>query len=277
MKKYLSIFNVQTLLILLICLLSCYFSLRFRLSLFIDFLIIGIIIAFPLTFSLRVAFRRRERALQYLSLFKASLQSVVYAFGNSKLDEDKKTEIKSIAGNVTDELIEYLLRNKHDATAVQKASHAIYTFVQVNRENMKSTFSVKILLFLFRINESIEFLLATRRHNIPWGPKAIVLFAIYVFAVFYPASLLHRTGFTVPFWYVFAMTSLKSLFLISFYNIQKMLEDPFNQNSPDGIRLNDFQFVYQPEPIVVVMPKEKNKEKEKEQSKEIEQSEEEEE
>jgi len=73
------------------------------------------------------------------------------------------------------------------------------------------------------------------------------------------------------------MTSLKSLFLISFYNIQKMLEDPFNQNSPDGIRLNDFQFVYQPEPIVVVMPKEKNKEKEKEQSKEIEQSEEEEE
>jgi hypothetical protein len=223
-----------------------------------------------------VAFRRRERALQYLSLFKASLQSVVYAFGNSKLDEDKKTEIKSIAGSVTDELIEYLSRNKHDATAVQKASHAIYTFVQVNRENMKSTFSVKILLFLFRINESIEFLLATRRHSIPWGPKAIVLFAIYVFAVFYPASLLHQTGFNVPFWYVFTMTSAKSLFLISFYNIQKMLEDPFNQNSPDGIRVNDFQFVYQPEPVIVITPKEKDK-KEKEQSKEIEQSEEDEE
>lgn len=269
MKKYFSIFNVQTLLIVLVCLLSCYISLRFRLSIFIDFLILGIIIAFPLTFSLRVAFRRRERALQYLSLFKASLQSVVYAFGNSKLDEDKKTEIKSIARNVTDELIEYLLRNKHDATAVQKASHAIYTFVQVNRENMKSTFSAKVLLFLFRINESIEFLLATRRHNIPWGPKAIVLFAIYVFAVFYPASLLHRTGFTVPGWYVFTMTSVKSLFLISFYNIQKMLEDPFNQNSPDGIRLNDFQFVYQPEPVIVVMPKEKDEEKEKEQSKEV--------
>jgi Kef-type K+ transport system membrane component KefB len=276
MKKYLSIFNIQTLLILLFSLLSCYISIRFSLSIFIDFLILGIIIAFPLTFSLRVAFRRRERALQYLSLFKASLQSVVYAFGNSKLDEDKKTEIKSIAGSVTDELIEYLSRNKHDATAVQKASHAIYTFVQVNRENMKSTFSVKILLFLFRINESIEFLLATRRHSIPWGPKAIVLFAIYVFAVFYPASLLHQTGFNVPFWYVFTMTSAKSLFLISFYNIQKMLEDPFNQNSPDGIRVNDFQFVYQPEPVIVITPKEKDK-KEKEQSKEIEQSEEDEE
>jgi Kef-type K+ transport system membrane component KefB len=269
MKKYLSIFNIQTLIVFLVCLISCYISLTFRLSIFIDFLILGIIIAFPLTFSLRVAFRRRERALQYLSLFKASLQSVVYAFGNSKLDETSKTEIKSIANDITDQLIDYLLRNKHDAAAVQKASHAIYTFVQVNRENLKSTFSAKVLLFIFRINESIEFLLATRRHNIPWGPKAIVLFAIYVFAVFYPASLLHKTGFNVPFWYVLTMTSAKSLFLISFYNIQKMLEDPFNQNSPDGIRLYDFQFVYQPEPVVAIMPKKNDEEKKKKQSNEV--------
>jgi len=264
MKKYLSIFNVQTLIITILSVLSSYVCLTFKLSVFVDFLILGIIIIFPITFSLRVAFRRRERALQYLSLFKASLQSVVYAFGNSKLDEEKKTQIKNIANNISDELIEYLARNKHDASIVQNESHTIYTFVQSNKESFKNTFSVKILLFLFRMNESIEFLLATRRHTIPWGPKVIVLVAIYAFVIFYPASLLYTTGFTVPFWYVLAMTGGKAIFLISFYNIQGMLEEPFNQNSPDGIRLNDFRFDYQPEPVIVITPKEKASKKEKE-------------
>jgi hypothetical protein len=96
MKKYLSIFNIQTLLVIILSLLSSYVCLQWKLTIFLDFLIVGIVIAFPLTFSFSVAFRRRERALQYLSLFKASLQSVVYAFGNSKLDEDKKTKIKNL-------------------------------------------------------------------------------------------------------------------------------------------------------------------------------------
>lgn len=264
MKKYLTIFNIHTLVISIICVLSSYISLNFQLSTFIDYLILGIIIIFPITFSLRVAFRRRERALQYLSLFKGALQSLVYAFGNSKLDNEKKTEFKNIANNVSNELIEYLARNKHEASAVQNASHTIYAFIQTNKESFKSTFSVKILLFLFRINESIEFLLATRRHTIPWGPKVIVLVAIYVFVIFYPASLLYITGFTVSFWYVLAMTGGKAIFLISFYNIQGMLEDPFDQNSPDGIRLNDFRFDFQPEPVVVITPKEKIPKKEKE-------------
>jgi hypothetical protein len=264
MKKYLSIFNIQTLLVIILSLVSSYVCLQWKINIFLDFLIVGIVIAFPLTFSLRVAFRRRERALQYFSLFKASLQSVVYALGKTKLDEDKKTEFKNIAADISDELIEYLLGNKDDASAVQSASHRIYTFIQTNSENIKSTVSQKILLFIFRVNESIEFLLATRRHGIPWGPKAIVLFGIYMFVIFYPASLLHRAGFAVSLWYIFVMTASKALFLISFYNIQGMLEDPFNQNSPDGIRVNDYRFTYQPEPVITLKEKISKKEKETE-------------
>ena len=39
------------------------------------------------------------------------------------------------------------------------------------------------------------------------------------------------------------MTVSKALVLIFLYNIQNLLEDPFNQNSPDGIRLDDFKFL----------------------------------
>jgi len=49
-------------------------------------------------------------------------------------------------------------------------------------------------------------------------------------------------GTELQMWNLVFMTGFKVLFLISFYNVQVLMEDPFNQNSPDGIRLNDFQF-----------------------------------
>jgi hypothetical protein len=240
-KKYLSIFNLNTIVALAVSMLSCFISLRFHLSLYIDFLILGIVVVFPLTFSLRMAFRRRENALQYLSLFKASLQSLVYAFDASELKDEKKNELKFIVRNISNELIEYLTGNKNDASIVQQSFHSIYLFTERNKSKIGQTFSLKIFLFITRVNESIEFLLATRRHTIPWGPKAIVLFSIYMFAIFYPVGLLNKIGFDESFWYVFAMTGVKVFLLISFFNIQYMLEDPFNQNSPDGIRMNDFR------------------------------------
>jgi hypothetical protein len=262
MKKYLTIFNTHTLLIVVLSLLSSYICVYYHLKVYIDFLTLDLVIIFPITFSMRVAFRRRERALQYLSLFKASLQSLVYAVGNSKMEAEKKEEIKNIAGNLSNELIEYLARKKNDASAVQDASHTIYIFLRTNKAGVKTTFTTKLLLDTRHVNESIEFLLATRRHNIPWGPKFIVLFAIYVYAIFYPASLLN--GSSIPFWDVFAITGIEAFFLVSFYNIQGMLADPFKQTSPDGIRVDDFRFDHRPEPIVVTSKKEESLSEQKE-------------
>src|SRR5689334_25243847 len=117
MRKYLSVFNLQTLIVSSVSLISSGVCLYFQLSIFLDFLILGVMIVFPLTFSLRAAFRRRERALQYLSLFKGSLQSVYYAFQNAKLDPQKKNEFTSVASSLSEKLIQYLL-NGTNVTAV---------------------------------------------------------------------------------------------------------------------------------------------------------------
>ncbi len=242
MKKYLFIFNKQTLLVVMLSLLSSWISLQFQISLYVDFIFLGLFIAFPLTFALREAFRKRERAIQYLSTFSASLQSSFYHFENSKLELDKKLEFKNILINTSGMLIKYLSHKTVDAPTVQKASDAVFTFIRANRADLKSGFSEKLLSFQYRINESIDFLIATKRHHTPWGVRAIILFAVYAFVIFYPASLLGEKGFNVALWYVFAMTVFKSLILISLCNVQMLLEDPFNPNRPDSIRLNDFQF-----------------------------------
>ena len=159
MNKYLSIFNFHTFLVLALSFLSVYVCVRYSLSLYVDFLILGIIIVFPLTFSMRVAFRRRERAIQYLSLFKASLQSILYVLNSTKLEVTEKEEIRNIARKTSDELVEYLLKHKGDAGAVQESSHDIYVFIRSNKGAVKGRVSLKLLIFLTKTNESIEFLL----------------------------------------------------------------------------------------------------------------------
>jgi len=243
MKKYLSIFNFQTVSVISLSLISAYICALYQFSIYFDFLILNFIIIFPLTFSLGMALKRREKAIQFLSLFKASLQSVYYGFQKSKLDIDQKAAFRKIAENLSTQLINYLASGSGNATAVREASHSIFTFTRDNKGSIKSSFSIKVSLFLFRMNESIEFLLATRIHRTPWGPRAISLFGIYFFALFYPASLIHDIGTgNVNFLYVFLSTASKTFILISFYNVQALLENPFNQKGTDGIKLDDFNF-----------------------------------
>ncbi len=241
MKKYLSIFNYQTVSVISVSLVSAYICTLYQFSIYFDFLILNFIIIFPLTFSLGMALKRREKAIQFLSLFKASLQSVYYGFQKSKLDIEQKEAFRKTAENLSSELINYLAGKSGTATTVREASHAIYTFTRDNKNSIKSSFSIKVSLFLFRMNQSIEFLLATRIHRTPWGPRAIALFGIYFFAIFYPASLIHDVGTGhVNFLYIFLSTASKALILISFYNVQALLENPFNQKGTDGIKLSDF-------------------------------------
>jgi len=242
MKKYLPIFNIHTLLILVLSMLCSFISLRFQISIYLDFIFLGVFIAIPLAFTLREAFRRRERAIQYLSAFSAALKSSYFYFEISNLERNEKLKFKNILINVSDKLMQYLSAKTEDASSVQKASDSVFIFMQANKENYKGRFTEKILSFQFRINESIDFLLATKRHHTPWGIRATILFAIYTFVIFYPASLLGGTGFDVALWYVFVMTGFKGFILISLCNVQKLLEDPFDQNSPEAIRLNDFRF-----------------------------------
>jgi len=242
MKKIPGIFNRQTIIILCVALASSVLSLQFQFSIYIDFLILSLIIVFPLTITIKEAFNRREKAIKSYCSLKASMQTLFYMFENENIDPHKKAAFKLILVNLSDSLRKYLSGETEHVQVVLKNSESIARFLKLNTEYIKKPIALKVLNFSHRILAEIEFLLATKRHHTPTGIRAIILFAIYAFVLFYPASLLHETGFDVPLWYVFAMTGFKSVILISIYNAQVQLEDPFSQSSSDGIRLQDFQF-----------------------------------
>jgi hypothetical protein len=243
MKKYLAIFNLRTLVITILALLSCIISFYYQLAVYIDFLILGLMIFFPLTLTIKEAFKRREKALQYFSLFKACLQSVFYSIQNSKLDKEDKDAFRAIAINFSNTLRGYLLSEVDEPTGnVHEAAEQVALFVNKHKKQLKASLAQKILLFLFRLNESMEFLLATKRHQTPKTLRLIVLFSIVLFAVFYPPAVLHDAGTTISLWHLFSLTFLKVFMLISLYNVQRLLENPFSNKGTDGIRVDDFAF-----------------------------------
>ncbi len=242
MKKYSFIFSIHTPVIMLLSLISSWAALYFHFKFYVDFLVIGVIVSFPISFTMREAFRRREKALEYISLFKASLQSLYYCFENSDLDGSKKTAINNILASTSSQLINYLSGKGGDFESVRNIADRIHVFIQENEKDLKKGFSVKMLLFMFRINESLTFLIATKRHPTPWAIRLIILLGVYLFVIFYPASLLSRTGFQVDLWYVFVMTCFKGFIFMCLYNVQDHLVDPFNQYGADGVKLDDFEF-----------------------------------
>lgn len=242
MKKYMSIFNRQTLIILLVALVSSISSLLLQFSIYIDFLILSLIIVFPLTITIKEAFNRREKAIRCYSNLKASLITAYVVIENETIPKEKKAVFKNILLKLSESLKLCLSSDVETVATVQKNTAAISRYIKLNTEYLKKPIALKLLFFSQRILADIEFLLATKRHHTPTGIRSIILIAIYAFVLFYPASLLHETGFDVPAWYVFAMTAFKSVILISLYNAQVQLEDSFNPASPDSIRHEDFQF-----------------------------------
>ena len=63
----------------------------------IDLTLISIAIIFPLVFAIRGAFKRREKALEFLSLHRGAIKTITYFFMNAaKLPDEAKKEIKAI-------------------------------------------------------------------------------------------------------------------------------------------------------------------------------------
>lgn len=260
MKKLALILNLQTAFVMGISLVSAYISLHFQLSIFIDFLILSLIIVFPLTITIRVAFKRREKAIASISEFKASILTVFYAVENCDLEETIKTNFSQLLKDFSEQLNGHLSNRIQSPIIVNRSAESIIRFIRTNNDQLKPSMSLKLIFHLQKTYKELEYLLAIKRQKTPLGIRMIILFAIYAFVIFYPASLLNQTGFNVALWYVFAMTAFKSLILILLYNFQMQIEDPFDTNVQDGLVVSDFNFSGWIDPAVeLVFPKKKDK------------------
>ena len=243
MRKYLQIINIRTFQVLLICFITSFLVIRYQVKYNFDLTVISIAIVFPLVFTIRAAFRRREKGLEYLSRFKASMMIVHYSFQrNKKLDDEKKAFIKKVLVQISDSLVLHLSLHNHDQVDLKNNLNAVFEFIQNHKEEISTSEAMKIFRFLKDVHTAIESAVAIDTHRTPISLRAYCQVFIYFFPIIYTPALLHRLDNHSPDWVVYLLSMTTGFILISLYNVQDQMENPFDQHGLDDIRLSEFKF-----------------------------------
>ena len=244
MIRYLSIINHRTLITLLLSFALPFFAYKFRIVYNIDLTLISIAIIFPLVFAIRGAFRRREKALEHLSLYRGALRTIEYFFVNSpNLSDEAKEKSKNLLIDLSDSFLDHLSQSDTNTKNIDKKTEAIFAFVRENEENIQGGTRQKIFRFIRDVHIAQENLLAIHTHRTPISLKAYCLIFIYLFPVIYTPAVVNKIGLDAvgsePLTYFIVM--LSEFILISLYNIQDQMEYPFDKDGLDDIKLDDFK------------------------------------
>ena len=78
-------------------------------------------------------------------------------------------------------------------------------------------------------------------HGTPVSLRAYCLVFIYAFPLIFIPTLIHDLGENSR-WIVYMLSMVHGFILISLYNVQEALENPFDQVGLDDIQLEEFRF-----------------------------------
>lgn len=241
MSRYLTIINFRTFITLFISIAIPFVAYRFDIVYNIDLTLISIAIIFPLVFTIRGAFKRREKALQFLSGFRAGLQTVSNLFQSSlKENEAKSQEASNVVLEVENELLAYLRSEKTSAETLDQKIQGLYDFLDENTALIRKSSLPRLVRFINEVSKNADNLIGVHNHRTPISLKAYCLIFIYIFPLIYTPSIINKIGFDNPEWLTYFIVILSEFILISLYNIQDQMEYPFDDNGLDDIKLNLF-------------------------------------
>src|SRR5690349_4808994 len=107
--KFIYYFNVRTFLALVISQVAAFLVITFHIKFNFNILLFGIAVVFPLHFSIQAAFKRRDRAIEFFSLFKGGAIALHYSFQVSEdLSTEGKQEARGLLKGMADQLFKQL-------------------------------------------------------------------------------------------------------------------------------------------------------------------------
>ena len=241
MSSYLVILNKKTLYALLISLIVLFLSYRFSITYNIDLTLISIAIIFPLVFTIRGAFRRREKALEHLSLFRGSLKTVENIVRGSKLEESDIKRSLDLITKCSKGLIDYLSDVVPTTKSHDDNVEELYGFLLSKRDVIGGGTLQKVSRFLKDTYDSADNLVGIHTHRTPISLKAYCLIFVYIFPVIYTPTIINKIGIENPPYLTYFIVILSQFILISLYNIQDQMEYPFDKEGIDDIDLDLFK------------------------------------
>jgi len=278
-SKYTSALNYRTLISLVISIFATWLSYKYDLKFNLDLTLISVAVVFPLVFTLGSAFQRRDKALEHLSRAKAALATIYYSFTQAReMPEKTKEKIYDSIKNVKLSLIEFLSSHSNDRSKLNQSISHIKTMVEEHKDSLGRGLSLRVYRYMRDVLMGIENTIAIKFHRTPQSIRAYCELFIYVFPFYYAPTLMYNietgdneilnssgeifstviTGTHHPF-VVYGLNMIISFILISLYNVQEQIEDPFDNEGLDDVMLDMYKLDYEDTPKAEEKPTEEAK------------------
>jgi hypothetical protein len=242
MLKYFAIIDQKTAYVFILCILITFLCFQFDFHYNLNVTLFSIAVIFPLVFTIREAFRRRDSVIKLLSIFKSSINAVFYCFtNNNKLSAEQKQLVSNKLQDISTLFFNTLRGAEYNSKEVGNKLDEVFNFLNENRESISNGVALKIIRFLKDVHESIENSVGLKIHGSPISLRAYCLVFIYVFPFVFIPTLVHDLG-NNSHWIVYALSIIHGFILISLYNVQDAMENPFDQVGLDDIKLEEFHF-----------------------------------
>lgn len=263
LKKYSSAINYRTFISVFISILATWLCYRYKLIFDLDLTLISVAVVFPLVFTLGSAFQRREKALEHLGRTKGALSAIKYCFSFSKkIDDDEKEKIYKDVDDVKKELILFLFFESDDKEKLNLSINKIQGFITTHRATIERSLSLKVYRLMRDVIMGIENAISIKVHRTPQSIRAYCELFIYVFPFFYAPTLIKNIEYQdiqlgeiinspdILFvqnrfdLIVYGLNVVLSFFLITLFNVQEQIENPFDQDGLDDIKLVNYEIDY---------------------------------
>ncbi len=261
--KYSGVINYRTFISVFISILATWLSYRYKLIFNLDLTLFSVAVVFPLVFTLGSAFQRREKALEHLGRAKGALSAIKYCFSFSKnIDVVEKEKIYSEVNNVKTELIAFLYSESNDKEKLNLSIAKIQAYIIKNRDVIGRSLSLRVYKLMRDVIMGIENSISIKVHRTPQSIRAYCELFIYVFPFFYAPTLIKNIEYqdvllgeiinSPDILYVqnrfdlivYGLNIILSFFLITLFNVQEQIENPFDQDGMDDIKLGNYEIDY---------------------------------
>ena len=242
MYKYLVIVDWKTVAICLISIVVTSLCYRYDFAYDLDITMFSIAVIFPLVFTIREAFKRRDAALKFLSLFKASMGSVHYSFEQCpNLTDAERDEVNALLHKASTQFMAAMNSEGTNNCDAEHTMDAVIDFIKRHRDVISRSLALKIIRFTQDAAESMENTLSLKIHGTPISLRAYCLLFVFLFPfVFTPTITYHLPD--APKLITYGLGMLHGFILVSLYNVQLQMEDPFDQVGLDDIIMDEYGF-----------------------------------
>ncbi|HPH45544.1 MAG TPA: hypothetical protein PLJ60_01980 [Chryseolinea sp.] len=239
--KFLNYFNIQTFLGLVISQIAAFLAIHFQIKFHMDLLLFSLCVVFPLHFSMQAAFKRRDKALEFFSLFKGGSMALHYSFQVAEdLPAEKKQEANDLLKGMVSQLIDQLENRKAAYEPLQLKLNRIFSFIEMYRDEISKRNVLRMVRYLKDVTEGSVYLISLVNHRTMGGLRFYSIFFIIIFPLIQAPIVLYRLDSLIPTWGIYVFLALTSLILVTLRNFQAMIEYPFDSRGMDNINLREF-------------------------------------